>query len=412
VALCAVVAAFVDCALFAGSVGRRSENDYGPRTLLRAQRAVEDLKPVDLVSSGEVLSGTVSKKVKGGVLMNIGYDGTALLRGTSDQIAKLKIGEELEGLRVQRVNQGKIDLDLPNLAQLVSSRKLLRVEDFKEGDEPAGGVVSGWVGMGRKSGIFLVDVGAEVQAALMVNSRDYPFLRELRMGDRLTTLRVEKVDTVKRRIQVSMDLAVARDMVRTRRKDLMDLDVGSIVSGEVVYKKGQHVELDIGCWQSAILNNDRKAMEKLAPRERISGLRVQVIDLDTNRCIVTKPGLEDLVQDSAREIEDLESGQILKNAIVIKRGKRKNEQGQASVLVDAGLARPAILYADQDQVSRLRKGDLLNEVIVRKKTFSGGSYEIACQNLDSVIADRKPAKASEWYRSSEAEPLPAGGTHA
>ncbi|CAK0834809.1 unnamed protein product [Prorocentrum cordatum] len=228
------------------------------------------------------------------------------------------------------------------------------IEDVEVGDVMQGTVV----GKGAHA-ILRLDVGLRGGNAFLVGVPDD--LRKVRVGDELRDLRVEYVNTRWNEVDLSFpglsNLAAGREL-RPRES----FTPGDLVDGQVTEHLDREIIIDIGSRSMAYMRvpSRLRFLKWLEVGETLRGLTVEVVNDQTGMIQVMLPlhELHDVVAGRAASLTDIREGDILDGTVT-----HWNRKG---LFLDVGCFFEALLQADRDQMFRLKAGDQLQGLKVRR----------------------------------------------
>jgi len=219
---------------------------------------------------GETLEGAVGSKTERGVFVDVGCEKPALVIAPREEAYALGRSQPVTAT-VERVQGDVFWVSVAGLPKLPFPEEL-----------QVGSIVNGTVARKSTEGVLL-DIGnAEMARVLAPRAM---VLERLRYRQQVSA-KVEK--TCHDGVLVSLEGL-------PRLKLLEQLEVGGAVDGEYVQTRKGAALFDIGCESLASLTGPRDEVLKLRKFERLEGMRIDKVDIESRKISVSFAGLSDLV---------------------------------------------------------------------------------------------------------------------
>lgn len=296
----------------------------------------------DLEVGMSVPAKVVGYSNKFGVIVDVGAEIEAVVLGPKHQTKEvLQRGDELQGVKIERINDHGIFVSMPGL------QTYNRIEDLTLG-MTLDGIVSY---KDQVSGAVWLDVGCDRDAKLLTPLRDsHKFISK---GEELRDMTVEKIE--KDFIGVSVDFL-------PRLIPFEDIKVGMQFDATVVKKGPQGVMVDIGCEKLARVFTPHKEQFQLRWWEELSDVIVESVS-KKNGIWVSVRGLPMLTR-----AEDLKVGSLVDGKVF-----RTSSQG---VFIDIGSTVNAQVLAPKQDAMTLARGQELQDLVVEKVIRLDGEWMI------------------------------------
>lgn len=286
-----------------GLIVDRVDQKLGQLDVLLPRRPADSASPFSeafvsgaaSLSEGDVVNGTASRVAACGALVDVGSDVLALLRLPPNLVGAMSPGEALDGLRVDRADEGALDVSLPGLVELLEARRLgvtkRRVAKQLNNGSTVQGVV---LPVPSKAGEILLDVGSSKMATLSGKLTAH-HASKFRPGLLVSGLKVLSTD--QDNILVKLPKKSLSRFLKASLLPLGSMKEGAVRDGTVVGRRfDAHVaDIDIGCEKLGHLAATGEQLERLRSRELLKGLVVSAVDVRRGHLNLTLPGMDELL---------------------------------------------------------------------------------------------------------------------